>query len=156
MTHHRNATPKLDRWIDALQGRTEPVRPIIQRILPIRRLRNRYDLVSHRVAGRKVTLNSRVMLHFLLADRKVYAKKGRHIIVVSSFRSSAKQKMLYMAWVARHFTGLPAAQPFHSDHERGDAIDIANDEDADVRRALSSEGFTRGTSFNDPPHFFWK
>jgi D-alanyl-D-alanine carboxypeptidase len=51
-------------------------------------------------------------------------RAGLRVEVTSTVRTSAEQKRLYDAWIARGQTGLPAAPPGTSTHEYGIAVDL--------------------------------
>lgn len=61
-------------------------------------------------------------MNAMLADVR---RRGIPIRVTSTYRSTAKQRQLYEAWLARGKKGLPAAPPGLSTHEYGLAFDVA-------------------------------
>lgn len=147
----KKSTPRLDRWIKQI-GNTPKIVGLIHHRLPGKRARRRYNLVTKTINGVRVTLQERAMKSLLEVERDL-AAKGKGLQVVSSYRSWAKQAALYAAWIARGMTGLPAAKPGTSNHNRGTAVDLGNDEDHDVQKAMAHHGWKRGTAFGDPVHF---
>ena len=86
------------------------------------------------------------------AARDYKAASGKKIKVNSARRSREDQERLYNAWVARGKTGMPAARPGRSLHERGDAIDIQNYGDPEAVQAFNRNGLFQ-TVRGDPVHF---
>lgn len=52
--------------------------------------------------------------------------------ITSGFRSPATQRRLWLAWIARGRTGLPAARPGFSTHEYGFAVDLVPERSSDL------------------------
>lgn len=67
------------------------------------------------------------LVRFLVAlDKNVSQKTGQEIIVTSGKRTYEEQKKLYLAWIARGKTGLPASNPDKpSSHYGGNAVDVS-------------------------------
>jgi len=80
---------------------------------------------------------------------------GITVTLTSGFRSPAKQRALYAAWLRRGRTGLPVAQPGFSTHEYGLAVDLVTSPPAAVKTLASHAGcfglIWAGPS--DPVHF---
>jgi hypothetical protein len=88
------------------------------------------------------------------AAQEYYNLTGQPLLIISSKRSSARQKEL---WDARDpktglYQGRPVAAPGSSLHETGQAVDIQNYSDKAAIAALKKYGLVNNIS-NDKPHF---
>lgn len=116
--------------------------------------------------GRAPTLSQQVFnmlslagLHPFVRDRvesaiATAAQRGLQVRLTSVTRSSATQRRLYLAWLARGRTGLPAAPPGTSTHEFGLAVDLvmARGRLADFVRVAECAGL-KWAGARDPVHF---
>ena len=102
-----------------------------------------------------VVLQEQAMKALLEAKRDLARKSNKTISVISSYRSWAKQAMLYARYKAG-LSSLPAAPPGSSFHNIGLAIDITNWSDQEVRSALTKHGWNWGSGFGDKVHFSYK
>jgi D-alanyl-D-alanine carboxypeptidase len=86
---------------------------------------NRYDLSVNRDNHRL----RRAMLPDLLAMAEAARAAGRELVISSSYRSFEQQRATYDFWVARDGTAAAdrySAQPGHSQHQLGTAIDFGS------------------------------
>jgi len=88
-----------------------------------------------------------VMLAALsIADRLL----GRPVPVASGYRSPAEQEAL---WERRHSNPYPVAQPGHSRHERGMAIDVPRGFVGELLTVATRAGLCQPLPRTDPVHF---
>lgn len=142
------ATPRLDEQIERL---AHPPPPPLYTVVGVHVITRRLHLKRIEISGRRIRLQHAAALALLRSARDL-AQRHKSVVVVSSYRSWAEQARLYAAWVARHFTGLPAAKPGTSYHNIGLAIDISGYSDKVVRGRLGAHGWNWLGS-RDPVHF---
>jgi len=83
------------------------------------------------------------------ADDAMFSMTGRHIEINSAYRSTAKQAELYKTLKAKN-PNAKVSPPGKSFHERGQAIDVQNWQDA--QKYLNAEGFQNPLT-DDKIHF---
>jgi len=81
--------------------------------------------------------------------------RGINVRITSLLRSTANQRRLYNAWIARGRTGLPAAPPGTSTHEFGYAIDLVVTPSSRLREfsCLMEAAGMKWAGARDPVHF---
>jgi hypothetical protein len=80
---------------------------------------------------------------------------GKKIKLNSAFRDPEQQAKLYADWVAGGKKGMPVGKPGQSRHNRGEAVDIQNYNDAAAIKAFNNAGLYQKVP-NDPVHFQFK
>jgi hypothetical protein len=101
-------------------------------------------------------LADEVQIQFLRMADEYRKLTGEKLVVVSSKRSEETQKKLYDAYVARGYTGIPAAKPGFSRHEKGLAIDLPGGQVQDLLRSGMIKRFGFDHDPRDPVHIFQK
>lgn len=101
-------------------------------------------------------LADEVQIQFLRMADEYRKLTGEKLVVVSSKRSEETQKKLYDAYVARGYTGIPAAKPGFSRHEKGLAIDLPGSQVTDLLRSGMIKRFGFDHDPRDPVHIFQK
>lgn len=104
-------------------------------------------------------MNMQFMAIFYVMAYEYNQRTGKKIRINSAYRSVAKQKQLYDAWVARGKTGGAVARPGNSRHNSGVAIDIAsvNANELDNLGLLKKFNFhrpVRGEAWHLENHYF--
>lgn len=104
-------------------------------------------------------MNMQFMAIFYIMAYEYNQRTGKKIRINSAYRSVAKQKALYDAWIARGKTGGAVARPGNSRHNSGVAIDIAsvNANELDSLGLLKKYNFhrpVRGEAWHLENHFF--
>jgi hypothetical protein len=101
-------------------------------------------------------LADEVQIQFLRMADEYRKLTGEKLVVVSSKRSEETQKKLYEAYKARGYTGIPAAKPGFSRHEKGLAIDLPGGQVTDLLRSGMIQRFGFDHDPRDPVHIFQK
>lgn len=104
-------------------------------------------------------MNMQFMAIFYVMAYEYNQRTGKKIRINSAYRSVAKQKALYDAWIARGKTGGAVAKPGNSRHNSGVAIDIAsaNANELDSLGLLKKYNFhrpVRGEAWHLENHYF--
>lgn len=98
-------------------------------------------------------LDSNLQSAVLRAAMEYRATTGKKLKINSGLRTRDEQQVLYDAYLKRGRTGLPAARPGTSRHERGIAVDIQEGRDSAVRDLLAKYGLYRAAGDSDPIHY---
>lgn len=106
-----------------------------------------------------VGMNKKFLAIFFAMAYEYNQRTGKKIQVNSAYRSVAKQKVLYDAWIARGKTGAAAAKPGNSRHNSGVAIDInsTNANECERLGLLKKYNFhrpVRGEAWHLENHYF--
>lgn len=112
------------------------------------------SLVTVKLGEQTITVSTAIASKIRAADEAMFMATGKHIQVNSSLRTFEKQTEIYNAAMERkrlgYKTGIVAALPGTSRHERGLAVDVQNWEEAGIY--LREQGLDNRIK-NDEVHF---